>query len=371
MIIYLATLLITLILVYASTKVENKKIGILLKVLAILPFIIISGIRYNVGTDYLYRYVPNYNTFASGGTVNSLEPMFKVLIYFCLIFTKDSAMLFIVTSIIIITLVMLNIFKNSKNMILSILIFFCGSFFFESLNLVRQFISMAIIFVSYKLLINNKNKAWWIISILIATLFHSMSIVFLIAIFLDKEIINTKFLIIAIICIIFLGCFIPNIIDTVIGNTFLKNIDNINKYVKYFKTGGDLPLSNIIVELGIYIYINLMYRNAKHEKKEITKETIFFVNMQTMALLCTVMNIHYKLFFRITLLFSFFQILSIPYFYEINKKEEFKINNKQIKNGCIILTILVISLMSSRMIFSNVIKGADEVLPYKTILSRD
>ena len=367
MIVYISMLAISILFAFFATKSETKKEKILFATLSTLPFIIVSTFRYNIGTDYLHRYLPNYLVFTHGGFIDSLEPLFIVLIEMCVFFTKDYVALFVVTSIIINVLVMIPIFKHSKNPIMSISIFFIGSFYFQSLNLVRQYIAMVVLFAGYYMLFNKKSKYLYIILVGIATLFHSMSAVFLIVLFLEKKEIKAKYFLILIAFILVLGGYLGNIADFVVTNTPLNEVTNIAKYVKYFKMGGDLSLSAIIVETAVYIYIYMMFQKLKEKNEEIEKEAIFFVNMQTMTLLCTIMNIHFNLFFRIALLFSIFQIISIPYFWFKNKGENLKIFKYTIENGVMIFTVMVLSVMSARMIFSNVIKGADEVLPYVTI----
>lgn len=371
MYIYLIMFLVSILFAYLSTKTKNKYYKLIMQGLAIIPFVLVSAIRYDVGTDYFFRYVPNYLVFVNGGNVDSLEPLFVILIKMCVGFSDSYVALFVVTSIIINVLTMVTIFKYSKNPILSIAIFFCGSFYFQSMNLVRQFIAMAIIFCAYRILFCGKKKYLYIIFILIATMFHSMSAVFLISLFLEKKVIKLKYLMIIILLIVLLGGYIGNVVEFVVSNTTLKEVTNIAKYVKYFKADGNLNVSTILVETIIYIYIYGMYMMAKKQNEEMGKEAIFFVNMQSLTLLFTVMNMHYQLFFRIALLFSMFQILSIPYFWNINKNNAIKINKYTIEKGTTILMAIVLFFMTARMIFSNVIKGADEVLPYRTIFQKE
>ena len=92
--------------------------------------------------------------------------------------------------------------------------------------------------------------------------------------------------------------------------------------------------------------------------------------MQFMSVICSLMNIYTSLFFRIKLIFSIFQIISISYFWNIHHKNEMKIRKSLInKNSFFGLFILV--LLTTRMFYSNMIKGNEEVLPYKTIFERD
>ena len=67
MIVYLIGFILTIILLYISEyKVKAKRKKFLLRVVAVLPLLVISAIRYNVGTDYDKRYVQDYINLSKG-----------------------------------------------------------------------------------------------------------------------------------------------------------------------------------------------------------------------------------------------------------------------------------------------------------------
>ena len=59
MIVYISMFIISIFLTIVSQKSKNRISKIIFQILAVLPFIIVSAIRYDVGTDYFVRYVPN------------------------------------------------------------------------------------------------------------------------------------------------------------------------------------------------------------------------------------------------------------------------------------------------------------------------
>ena len=126
--------LISLLFVYLSTKTENKKVKISFEILAAIPFFVISAIRYKVGTDYTFRYVGDFQSISKGIDVENLEFGFKLIIKICLIFSQNSQWLFVVTSAMIIFLVMMTIFSESRNTLMSVLIFFYRRFLFSVLK---------------------------------------------------------------------------------------------------------------------------------------------------------------------------------------------------------------------------------------------
>lgn len=370
--IYILMFVYAVLFSFLAMKQKRKAGRIVCTVLATIPFILVSSIRYDVGTDYLFRYVPDYLNISAGRNVDNMEPLFKLLMRICIFISENYVTLFIVTSTIIISLIMISIYKNSKNMLLSVIIFVVGSYFFQSLNIVRQFMAVSVLFFSYKYLLE-KNRIAWGISLVIAFLLHTSSIIFIVAIFLDRKVLSLKFLVVSCIIITLVGLTILQFVLHFLGNS---NDVNLRKYYAYIAMEGDLNFSSLIPEILTYLYLYYRYLHAKKNNVEIDKEGIFFINMQFLAVICTLMNTYSQLFFRITLIFSIFKILSIPYFYQLRKMEnEKKIEvyrfdrEKEYTNW--ILCAVVIATLMFRMGYSNIIKGADEVLPYKTIFEVD
>jgi len=73
MIIYILMLLISLLFSFVAKKTENTKSRKILAVTSAIPFAIVSAIRYDVGTDYLYRYASNFNVLLKGRDISNLE----------------------------------------------------------------------------------------------------------------------------------------------------------------------------------------------------------------------------------------------------------------------------------------------------------
>lgn len=130
MVIYIVGFLITLLFLWLlQNKAKTKKTKIILMILAVLPLFTISILRYDVGTDYLKRYVTDYFDIAQGRDIPNLEIGFQLIDRVCLMFTQEPYLLFIVTSAIILGIFFGTVYKESKNILLSIAIFFLGRFF--------------------------------------------------------------------------------------------------------------------------------------------------------------------------------------------------------------------------------------------------
>ena len=374
MYIYIISFALSLILLwFAQNKVKSKKIKIALMVLAAVPFLIISSIRYDLGTDYTKRYTRDYLKLANEKDVTNLEIGFKLIDYFCLLFTKEPFMLFVLTSLIILTLIFTSIYKEKNtNTMLSVLIFFLGGYFFGSLNLVRQYIAIGFILVGYHFLISENKKKVYIgfsICAILAFLMHSSSIVCFILLFLNKKVLlSAKWVVPVGILILLLNEHIMNVLKNVIEKT------RFSVYLSSANAGGEISILNIAENLMVFLWMYSIYYFNKKKVEKFPKQGIFFLNIQALAFLVTVLASAHHLFSRIALYFAVFQIISIPYYikimpYNLITEKISKFLNKNFKERSLKIAtyILVILCFSTMFTYTNILNNDNEVLPYKTI----
>lgn len=376
MYIYIITFLITILLIWlAENKAKSKTIKTIVLILAIIPMFFISAIRYDVGTDYDKRYMADYYTLAEGKNVGNLEIGFKAIDYICLFFTQEPYLLFVVTSLIILAIIFEVIYKKSSNKILSIIIFFLCGYFFGTLNLIRQYIAMALVLLGYQFLMDkNQKKAYigFVICAILAFFMHSSSIVCFIMLFLtQKNICNIKIVLPLSILILILNQNIMTILTPIIKNTRFK------VYLTGTYAQSELSVLQIVENLLVYVWMSIIYYFQKKKNMEIKKEEITLLNIQGISFLLTVAGVIHSQFMRMAIYFGIFQILSIPYFFnmmnfdDISKKisDKFK---KTIKANILknIIYIAIVVIFICMFTYTNILNNDNEVIPYKTIFSQ-
>lgn len=377
MYVYVIMLLFSLLFILLAEKSNNNKAKKIWTLLSVVPFILVSALRYDVGTDYFYRYVPDYNKIANGGSVDNLEIGFKLLVNLCILITKDYQIIFVVTSVVIMTLFMYTIQRQSKNKALSVTIFLLGGFFFQSLNILRQYMAIAIVFFSYRYLLKDKYPVF-IISVVLAFFIHNASIVCLMMLLLkDKDVFNIKTILIVALTIFIFGTPLINLFKTVVQNT------RFGVYIDSLYDRGEMRKLTILSNAIIYIFMYSLYIVRK-KKSKITKEDIFYINMQGVTLICIMLSSKFYLFFRIAYYFMVYQIISIPYFIKTIKiediytyyvkdilKEKIIIKSEVLKKFPIILNVFIILYFSVILSYTNILNNDEEVLPYKTIINTE
>lgn len=162
----------------------NSKISLFLSFLLIFLF---SGFRYNIGTDY-----PVYLSFTSGfydilsENYMNFEPFNVVLILVGRYFNSDY-FYFIFISFIICFYFYRGIVKLSDSYFVSFIGFlFFPLFFLESMNIVRQYAAVSLVFFSYHYLFNKKFVIYYLF-IFLAVLFHYSAIIMIVLPFLRLD----------------------------------------------------------------------------------------------------------------------------------------------------------------------------------------
>lgn len=362
MIIYISMLLLSLLFCALFNKMKDKKVCMLFAILSSLMFILVSSIRYDVGTDYLYRYVYDFNTFLSGKDVSNLEIGFKLLIKLCILITKSPQLLFIITSTFINGFIFYTIYTKSVNKYISITLFFTGAFFFQSLNMVRQYMAIVLLFSSYKMFLKEN---WFKLSLMVilALMLHTTSIIVVLG-YLFILIINKifkinlaqkeKIILLTLVLVLLFGPYIRQLVN------FVLSFTRFDVYIGSQYDYGDLQIIPFVMNLIVYFIMLYVIK----KKKTVTKEDEFFLNMQLIALVLVALGNTMFLAIRMVYYFSIFQIISIPYFLKcLNTKKTKKIYN--------LLTVFIILMYSTSLIWTHVLHTSDEVLPYKTVFNKE
>ncbi|MDE5545827.1 MAG: EpsG family protein, partial [Anaeroplasmataceae bacterium] len=303
---------------------------------------------YDVGTDYLYTYVKYFEHFQKGWRPYSHEPLFQLL-NICLVSLNLSYVwLFAISGFIIIACMFYYIFKYSPMPIYSVVIFFCSSIFFNSLNNVRQYIAIAIAIIG----LSQKNVIKTIVFIGIAAMFHMTAIIYiavyiLIRFLKNKRITQSNMLTFSIICMIATPIFI----------ILLKKLLAITPY-SYFLNSLDGGFSILIILVNFIVFIfTLFYYDNKD--KEYQKLALF----QLITVICCISSMllrNEELWMRIMRMFSVFQIILIP---KIVLREKNKISR-------IFLIFVFVLIFSVYTFYTVYLHGGLEVFPYHFVFGK-
>lgn len=211
--------------------------------------------------------------------------------------------------------------NNSKNYFLSLLIFITFNFYGYTFGILRQSIAISILLFGYKY-ITEKKFSKFLLSVILATLFHKTAFIFIILYFIKDIKIDRKKLLawISLILVFFIS---KNFILNFIINYIYKPADLI------FSTGNGYKMLFLLIGIGICSYFlqeKLIVQDKKNQ---------LLINMIFIASIIQTLSTIFSNTYRVTLYFSYAMILLIPNIIEI-------INNKTLKK--IVIMLMIISL---------------------------
>ena len=191
--IYVFTLIWALIFSYLYEKINKKvklnfKGRILCLFTIIFPLLVISSIRYAVGTDYftykdIYIFTTENINFSNIFSFY-IEPLYVLVNMLAKILFNNAQGVFFLSSLIFLIFSILGIDNFRKKISFPFAVFIFFTVFFQiSFNNVRQMIAVSIVFYALKYIYDRKLYKY-ILFVIIASMFHKTSIVCIIFYFL-------------------------------------------------------------------------------------------------------------------------------------------------------------------------------------------
>lgn len=160
---------------------------ILLGIAAAMPLFLMAGLRYDVGTDYFYTYRPLFDAVAAGAGPADVYPEFGFwLLVKCIqLLGGGHIWVFLISSAVIVGFFFAGIYDLSEIPWYSVALFLLTECYFISLNGVRQFMGIAILFFAYRFI---RKPCFWkfAICVVAASLFHMSCLIFLPLYFLSR-----------------------------------------------------------------------------------------------------------------------------------------------------------------------------------------
>lgn len=197
--------------------------------------------------------------------------------------------------------VMIVIYKESVNPFISLLAFLSLGFFTFSLSGLRQTLAMSLTGLSY-FGIKKRKPILFIIFVLLGSLFHSTALIFLIAYPMARWKLGLPHIISFVISIILFVSFqsaIRGWITKYIGFEHISNYGDSEKAATF---------SGFIIQLAIFVFALVYYQNVR--KKYEHADVLY--NLSFIGLVFQLFSSMIAEFFRISMYFSFFNIILIP-----------------------------------------------------------
>lgn len=329
----------------------------LIFLISLLMLFIIGAIRSDVGTDYAiysdyhipkvlsgdYFHIEPFSTllFLLGGLSGSYQVIFALIHFLILVFTIKA------------------IYDQSVNYSFSFYLFFTLGFFNMSMNLMRQSIAIAIFLYALKY-INQKNLGKYFLWIAIATMFHKTAFIYFPLYFLNYISFSFKKLFGFILVLIPLSLFFDDILDFITKNLGIYR-NYWGKTEMSTRIDHNFSLTYWSVNLMTFLLMLFLYRinSDNNEKLNQTLSNYIYIQFGCLVVMYVALVTYLPNFDRILTMFSYVQIISLPYFFSV------KINSKIHKY--LVYFTLIILMIGFYMLYIS--KNIGETFPYQTIFN--
>lgn len=343
--------------------VSNKKIWLdktglkrsSLCFLSSLPLFLLSALRYGIGTDYFYGYVPIFKTINSGNIQGTrVEKGFVLLNYIVSRFTNDYQWIFVITSALFVFISFYVIGKYSKCTALSLIIWFLSYSYFNSYNIVRQSLACAMAMIAMPFLYSGKksDRLKFIIIILCATTIHKSIALFLVLALVEKFNPSSVYLAVSAVVIFVFRYGIFNVVR------FVFQKMNIY-YLEYLKMTTERSTSNYIILINIIITIIIIYIDNTNRGLSQNAEWRITKWLQFIYIILLLFDGVIVLVGRVNLIFSFPQFITLT---------NAVFAHKRVNERKLLIALLIVLFIVEYLFYF--IGGTDEVFPYVSIFSR-
>ena len=173
---YLVTALVQSKAYFVAGKPERRPV--LPFVMAAIPLVLVSGLRYGVGTDYFNTYYTGFYRLLNNNFFDQFEVGYLALNKLIQVFTSNVFVLFFVTSLIVVGFTFAAFRKMSSSPVFSILLFLITRYYFISMNGVRQLMACAVFAYALWYAIDRDLK-WYLIFSALAISFHYSALILL------------------------------------------------------------------------------------------------------------------------------------------------------------------------------------------------
>lgn len=182
MVVYIALFALAVILgvPLAGRKATKAKKIIYLSVMFVLMYLV-TVFRYGMGNDY-FSYIRLFNEISSTPWSEiftlAYEPLYTLLTKLISMVTLNPEAMYAVYAVLILTPVAYAIYRYSDNVWISVAVYLCLTFFYASLNFIRQSIAASILLLAFGLIKQRKIVPVLILAV-VAALFHYTALVFI------------------------------------------------------------------------------------------------------------------------------------------------------------------------------------------------
>lgn len=353
MIIYILFISITVVFTYLSMRLENKRLKQIFFILSILFPAIIAGIRYGVGTDHLGVYKPYFVELVNSEEIfyfSRYEIGYALInIFVAKFLNMGFEIVMFICSLITITFMQLGIRNCQEKINVTVATAtFMLLYYQMSFNLVRQLMSIAIIFYAITLL--KKSRLKYILLVLIACSFQKTSAIMFFIPIIEPICTLEKFKK-AKYALLILSLLI--VLNYQVIYSILINIDFISYYISSYLRSTEVNIGiGLFVRVIPFIIPIIFLDKESREDKDFMLFYYLFLIGAVLRLFAYITTTYAE---RIALYFMISQVFLVGYFVKNVVKYKYPVS------------ICLISFTIFLWYYDFILQNMNQTLPYITI----
>lgn len=303
-IIILVVLLIVGDVLKPNKKLKNKKTYMIFVFFILGTTAAIRSPKVGIDTMQFYRAFEIIGNMSLNVAINATryEVGFVMLCKGLNVITSNPQILIIITSLFINGVVCLFIYRESKDIVLSSILYITLNYYFAYMNIMRQAIAICIIIIGYTFFLKKGKKVKFIITALLAFTFHTTGIIPVLLVLFDKLEYKNKYYAITII-----GSMIAFLLAPVLFSIVSKLLNSYSGY-----KDSSFYDSNYFAAVFIYL-INLTFLTVSflcNKNKNIELSKMLFIS--SMAVITSAIGIRITLIGRMANYFNIYNIVLLP-----------------------------------------------------------
>lgn len=273
-----------------------------------LVLAIFAGLRSGIGDSGFYMYsFEQYKSMTIPSLLNSKEPGFKLIIILLSKIYDNPQILLMFCSIITIGLIFISMYKYSDNLFISLFLFIASGSYFSTMNGIRQYLVVSVIFFMTDFILKNKTVFYLIAIILLSSIHTSVLIMIPAYFFANSKTWTSKkifFLIVMSLLLITNGSFTSIVADLVDNGQYSIYSESLNNSVA--------EGANIFRVLVMFVPIIFSFLGRKYFANN-DKRYRVFSNMAILNFLFYLLSYQNWIFARVAMYFQLYTIVLYPY----------------------------------------------------------
>ncbi|MEC0228031.1 EpsG family protein [Paenibacillus alba] len=286
-----------------------------LAAIVMATFVVIAGLRNNIGDTFFYMYAYKLNDFTWEQVLAEKDIGFGILQMILKSFTANPQLLIFLTALVTNVLIVYVFYKYSKLFEMSIYVYITSGLYIVSMNGVRQFLASALVFAATKYLFAGSWQKYFLV-VAFASTFHESALILIPIYFIvrRKAWAASTFVLLFMAVILILGY---NVLSDAI---FSAIADTHYSEYKNFQEGG----ANVIRVAVSAVPLVFAYL-GRHKLRELFPQSDYIVNMSLLNFVIMAVATQNWIFARFTIYFGLYNVILMSWVISLFVRREQKL----------------------------------------------